>query len=93
MLTKTEKIRPDTRVTDLARSPWLDTLTSSELAVLLRLVAATRTQGKTVRVTNAELHASRRTAQRALSQLASMGAISIALDEHDNSRTVSVLCL
>lgn len=92
-LNKTEKVRPDSRVSDLARSPWLDTLTASEWAVLLRIVAATRTQGKQVRVTNSDLHASRRTAQRALASLQSFGLIHVHLDDHDNSRTVDVLCL
>ncbi len=90
---QSEKVRPDSRVSDLARSPWLDTLTASELAVLLRVVAATRTQGKSVKLTNAELHSSRRTAQRALASLQSFGLITVQLDEHDNSRTVDVLCL
>lgn len=92
-LNASERIRPDTRAADLARSPWLDTLTVSEWAVLLRLLAASKLQGKQVRVINSSLHASRRTAQRALSSLAGFGLVRVHLDEDDNTRTVELLCL
>jgi predicted transcriptional regulator len=90
---KRERICPDTRVSDLVQVSWLSKMTASEMIVLLRLVAATRTQGKRVRITNGELHESRITAQRALEYLSGIGVIAVNLDAHDNSRTVDVLCL
>jgi predicted transcriptional regulator len=92
-LNKSERIRPDTRVSDLARSPLLDTLSMSELAVLLRLIAASRTQGSHVNIINSELHQSRRTAQRALTTLCAFGLVRVHLDDDTNARTVELLCL
>lgn len=90
MTPKTPHLTWHTKVADLARSPLLDELTSSELAVLVRLLAAQREQGRTVRATNASLHRVPRTAQRALSELQRRKLVRIRRAV-DRSRTIEVL--
>jgi hypothetical protein len=61
---------PKMTVRDLAKLALLDTLDGTELAIYLRLVAATAEQHtKTVAVTNAELFAIPRRAMTALRRL------------------------
>lgn len=90
---KKYRLKPDSRISDIAYSPLLEALTASEMLVLLRLVAATRVQGRVVKIKNSELLASRRTAQRSLARLSALGIVLVQLQEDDNARTVEVLCL
>lgn len=82
-------LRPSTRLDTLSRSPLLDQLTASELAVLIRVIAR-RSEREHVRVTNRELHESPRAAQRALHRLAERKLIRIHV-ARDWSRTIEVL--
>jgi hypothetical protein len=87
------RLRPDTRVVDLARSPLLDDLNHNALVVYIRLVAASAKQGRRVRVRNRDLLVDQRGAIRAIRELerAKLVRTSIAMTEHGTERTVELV--
>ncbi len=91
------RIRPDTRVADLAQHELLDQLNGAALVVYLRLVAASMKQGKKIHIRNIELvptDKSGATVQRALRELKEMKLVTVKYntgEDREKSRTVELL--
>lgn len=80
-----------TTVRRLAQMSILDTLAGAELAVYIRLIAATADhKTRLVQVVNVDLYAEPRTAARALRRLEDAGLIKVNYDGSKLGRTIEV---
>lgn len=82
---------PRTTLAAVARSTLLDALTRNQLAVYIKLLGASDTQGsRRVQILNGELCRDHRTAVRALRELEDMGLVRIHYDTTALGRTIEV---
>jgi hypothetical protein len=83
------KLRPDTKLIDLARSDLLDRLNKRALTIYIRIVAETASQGRRVRMPNRTTNDA-----AALKELESEGLIKLHYTKHNGlviDRVIEVL--
>lgn len=83
-------LKPGTTVAQLDNSPLLQQLTMTAFRVYVRLVVESSKRGRVMRITNKELHGSRRTAQLALVSLQGLKLVKVTQFD-DSSREIEVL--
>lgn len=86
-----DRLTPNTRLAKLARHALLETLSGPQLAVYIRLIAATAEQGsRRLQITNGALYRDPRTAARVLRELENLGLIRIDLGASHLDRRIEV---
>ncbi len=83
------KIKPDTKIIDLATSELLTKLSHAELLVYIKLVAHTATAGRRFKIMNCDLPIHERNAPRALKSLEKRGLLKLSYDEY-KMRTIEM---